>query len=101
MNVDSWHLIYVQRTVIVEIALLDSPILESDLAKERGTKAVDDCALHLRLDGVGIDRDATIHRECDTLAGDLTDLGDFTFGHLLHEGPENGLYRDSATRPLR
>jgi hypothetical protein len=76
MNLDDGHLVDTQSPIGVEIALLDAPILEGDLAVKRGGETVDDGALHLRLDGVGIDDDAAVDRASDALDGDIAVHGD-------------------------
>jgi len=75
MNLDDGHLVDAQSPIGVE-ALLDAPILEGDLAVKRGGETVDDGALHLRLDGVGIDDDAAVDRASDALDGDIAVHGD-------------------------
>jgi len=47
VDLDLRHLAHAQHRVAVEVALLDLPVLERDLAVERGGEAVDDRALAL------------------------------------------------------
>jgi hypothetical protein len=47
------------------VGILDTAVLQGDLAIERGRDAEDDCALNLRLDGIRIDDGAAIDREDD------------------------------------
>ena len=49
-----------QHPIVVEVRLLDPPVLEGDLAPQRCCDAEDDAALHLRNDGVWIDRHAGV-----------------------------------------
>ena len=97
VHVDLRHVVDVGRPVIVQIALLDPTILEGDLIEQRRAETVDDCALHLRFDGVRVDGDAAIHRAGDALDLDFAALGDLHLGNLRHVGREYCLHRDAAT----
>src|SRR6202040_995871 len=43
-----WHFIHANLPIIVEVALLDPPVLEGDAVVKRGRKAEQDAALDLR-----------------------------------------------------
>src|SRR5262245_60585476 len=52
--------------IVVEVRLLDAPVLNGDLAKQRGGEAPHDAAFHLLGDGERIDGIARIQRKDDT-----------------------------------
>jgi len=56
-----------QRTVVVEVALLDTPLDECDLAPQRRSEAETDAAFHLCAYDVRIDRGAAIDSAHDAL----------------------------------
>src|SRR5215831_11893270 len=62
VDVDGRRLVHAQDLVRVEVGLLDTPVLERDLAVERGRDAKDDPALDLCAHRVGIDDRAAIDR---------------------------------------
>ena len=86
--------------VVVEIALLDTPVLQRDLAPKRRAQSIDDGALHLRFDRVRIDGDAAIDRADHALDGDLAIRRDGNLGDLRHVGAEHILHGDAAARAL-
>src|SRR5260370_42178955 len=84
MNLDGRRLVHAQDLVVMEVALLDAPILEGDLAIERRRDAEHDRALDLRLNGVGIDRDAAIDRADDPVDANNSVPRHLDFGNLRH-----------------
>ena len=62
MHVDLRHLIDAQHTVIVEVGLPHTALVDRDFAEQRGGQAEDQPALQLRDDRIGIDRDAGVNR---------------------------------------
>src|SRR5713101_5122529 len=101
MNLDGRRLVYAQDLIVVEIALLDAPIFEGDLAIERRRDAEHDGALDLRLDGVGIDRDAAIDRADDPADANCSVPRHLDFDNLRHVGREDELEGDAAAESLR
>src|SRR6266446_2374901 len=101
MNLDGRRLVHAQDLIIMEVALLDAPILEGDLAIERRRDAEHDRALDLRLDGVGIDRNAAIDRADDPVDANRSVPRHLDFGNLRHVGRKNELEGDAAPKTLR
>jgi hypothetical protein len=60
VDLDGRRLIDAQDLVRVEIGLLDTAVLDCDLAIERRRDAEDNRALDLRPDGIGVDDGAAI-----------------------------------------
>src|SRR4051812_1231709 len=60
VHVDARRLVYAQHAVVAEVRLLDAPVLDGDLAMQRGRQTENDAALHLRSNGVGIDLNPAI-----------------------------------------
>ena len=85
----------------MEVALLDAPILEGDLAIERRRNAEHDRALDLRLDRVGVDDSAAIDRADHAPHAHGTVLRHFDFGNLRHVGREDMLERHAAADSVR
>ena len=79
MHVDVRHLVDAQHAVIVEVGLLHAALLDRDLAVQRGGQAEDQPALQLRDDGIGIDRDAGVHRRRHPAQMHLAVIVDFGF----------------------
>src|SRR6266849_9190717 len=67
VHLDLRHFAHAQHPVVVEVRLLDAAALERDLAVEGRGEAVDDRALDLALDDVGIYRHAAVHRCHDAM----------------------------------
>jgi hypothetical protein len=61
------RIIHAQHFVIVEVALLDAPILDGNGALQGGREAKIDSAFHLRLHAAGVDSLATIDCADDSL----------------------------------
>src|SRR5215831_1933920 len=53
VDFDGRRFVHPQHLVGIEIGLLDTAVLECDLAMQRCGDAEDDCALYLRPDGIG------------------------------------------------
>ena len=85
-----------QHLVGIEIGLLDTAVLQRDLAIERRRDAEDDRALDLRLDGVGIDDGAAIDRADDAPDANRSVLRHFDLGDLRQIGREDELDGDAA-----
>src|SRR5262245_27139336 len=90
-----------QHPVVAEVGLLDTAVLDRDLAMQRGGQAEDDAALHLRADGVGVDLDAAIDRAPHMGRVDGTVLVDADLDHLRDEAAEAGAKRDASPLPGR
>src|SRR6516164_11037356 len=82
VDVDGRRLVHAQDLVRVEVGLLDTPVLERDLAIERGRDAEDDPALDLRLHRVGIDGRAAIDRADHPPDANRSVLAHFDFSDL-------------------
>src|SRR5205085_3725095 len=67
VHLDLRHLIDAQHLIVVEVRLLDAPVLEGHLAVERGSQAVDDRALDLALDNLRVDGLPAIDRSNDAM----------------------------------
>src|SRR3984893_13134149 len=100
-HVDRRCLIHAQRSVVIEIALLDAAVAQRDLAEQRGGKAEYDAALDLRLDGIWIHHRAAVHRADDTIDPDLAIVGDRYVGNLRKIAAEGVLHRYAASLALR
>ena len=96
VNVDLRRLIDAQHAVVVEVGLLDAPLVDGDLAVERGGQAEDQPAFELRHDGIGIDGDAGIDRGGDAAQMHLALFVDFGFHHGRDEAAERRLHADAA-----
>jgi hypothetical protein len=75
--------------------LLDTAVLQRDLAMERRRDAEDDCALDLGADGVGICDGAAVDRADD--AADANRSVHFDLGDVRHVGPETAI---ATLKPL-
>src|SRR5262249_24382754 len=82
--------------VVAEIGLLDSAVLERDLAVKRGRQTEDDPALHLRANGVGIDLDSAVDGAPDGSRVDGAILVDACLDHLGDEAAEADAERNAA-----
>jgi hypothetical protein len=82
VDLDCRRLVHAQHLIRVEVALLDTPVLQRDLAIEGSGGAEDDAALELRLHGVGIDNGAAIHRADHASNADATFFRHFDLGNL-------------------
>src|SRR5215471_1536567 len=89
-----------QHLVGVEIGLLDSSVLQGNLAVKCRRDAKDDRALDLGLNGVGIDGDAAIDGADDPVNVNLSVLRHLDFGNLRHIGRKDELKGDAATEAL-
>ena len=101
MDLDQRRLAKPQHGVIGKIGLLDGAVLQGDFAEQGGGQTVNDAALYLRDDGVGID-DAPAIDDADhavNLHGSLIQHGDF--GDLGDDGAERFVQGDAfaAARP--
>src|SRR6516162_7200428 len=89
-----------QHLVGVEIGLLDSSVLQGDLAIKCRSDAKNDRALDLGSDGVGIDGDAAIDGADDPVNANFSVLRHLDFGNLCHVGRKDELQGDAATETL-
>ena len=101
VNLDLRRLIDAQHAVVVEIGLLDPPLVDGDLAIERRGEAEDQAAFELRHDGVGIDGDAGIDRRGDAAQMHLALLVDFGLHHGRDETAERRLHADATSDARR
>jgi hypothetical protein len=96
VDVDRGDLIDAQGSIVVEIALFHPAVFQRDLAVKDGGQTIDDGALRLRLDGVGIDPDTAIDRAGDTLDRNVAVLGHRDLGDLRHVAAKHILHRHAA-----
>src|SRR5215472_6776110 len=100
VDFDSRGFVHPQHLVRIEVGLLDTAVLERDLAMQRRGDAEDDCALYLRLDGIGIDGGAAVHRTHDAADTNVPVLRHPDFGNVGHIGREHVLERHPAAYPF-
>ena len=91
VDVDGRRLVYPQDLVSVEVGLLDTPVLQRDLAIKGRRDAEDDAALDLSPDGIGIDDGAAIDRADNAPNANRAVLRHFDLGNLGHVGREGML----------
>ena len=101
MNLDLRRLVDAQHAVVVEVGLLDPPLVDGDLAIERRGQAEDQPAFELRHDGVGIDGNAGIDRAGDAAQLHLAVFVDFRLHHGRNETAERRLHADAASDARR
>src|SRR5215467_10636854 len=101
MDLDGWCLIHAQHLIAIEVGLLDTAVLQRDLAMERRRDAEDNRALDLRLDGVRIDDVAAIDRTDDAPYPHRSVLGHLDLGDVSQIGREDVLKRDASADPFR
>jgi hypothetical protein len=82
MDFDGRRLVHAQNPARIEVGLLDTTVLERDLAIERCRQSEDDSALDLRLDRVGVDNDVAVRRAHDTTHPNLVILRHINFDDL-------------------
>src|SRR5262249_7007062 len=90
-----------QHLVSVEIGLLDSSVLQGNLAVKCCRDAKDDRALDLSPNGVGINGDAAIDSADDPVNANLSVLRHLDFSNLRHISRKDELKGDAATETLR
>lgn len=100
VHLDDRRLVHPEDFVCIEIGLLDASVLEGDLAIERRRDAEHDCALDLRLDGVGIDHGAAVHRADDAPHANRALFRHFDLGNLRQIAAEDELQRDATADPV-
>ena len=81
MHLDLGHFVDAQHHVIVEVALFDLAILESDFAVQGSTQTEGDRRLHLRLDRQRVHNGTTVDRTNHPMHADLAIL-DRDFSNL-------------------
>ncbi len=101
MNLDLRRLVDAQHAVVVEVGLLHAPLVDGDLAIERGGQAEDQPAFELRDDGIGIDGNAGIDRGGDAAQMHLALFVDFRLHHGRDETGERRLHADAASDARR
>ena len=84
----------------MEVRLLDPPLLERQLAVERGGQAEGHASLHLRLHARRVGADAAVHGAHDAVDPDAP-AGDGDFGDLGHETFEGLVDGETPETPLR
>ena len=100
MDIDGRRLVYAQHSVGIEVGLLDTAVLERDLAIERGRDAEDHRALDLRPDGVGIDHGAAVDRTNDPPDTSRPVARYFDFRNQRQIGPEGELKGHATADPF-
>src|SRR5579883_1977384 len=100
VNLDRRRLVHADHLVGVEIGLLDTAVLQRDLAIERsgGTKGYP--AHELGLDRVGVDDGPAIHRADHAADADIAVLRYLDLGDLREIAAEHELQRDAAADAL-
>jgi hypothetical protein len=81
----------------VEVALLDTSVLQRDLAIERGRQTENDAALHLRANRVRVDRETAIDDADHACGGYRAMLPCGDLHDLRDEAAESRAECDSAT----
>ena len=84
LHLNGWDLVHAHHGVVVKVALLHDPVLEGDASLGGGGESVDDAALHLGVDGVGVDHQSAVHRAPDAVQGDGVGLLHRELHHLPH-----------------
>src|SRR5712692_3582633 len=82
VHFDRRRLTHPQHPIVVEVGLLDPPILERDLAPQRRADAEIDAALDLCLHDVGVDHGAAVDRADDSVYAHLACVRHLDFGDL-------------------
>src|SRR5262249_25950665 len=97
VDIDHWRFVHAEHLVRIEIALLDTPVLQCNLAIKRRCDSEDDGALNLGANCVRIDDDAAI--DCTDNTPDTTRplVRPLHFGNLCHVGAEDVLDGHAAT----
>ena len=72
----------------MEVRLLDPPVLDRDLLMEGRAETIDDAALHLRFDGVGVNGPAAIDGTDDAVHAYVAARRDGNFRNLRDESPD-------------
>ena len=88
MYLDLRHLVHAQHLEVVEVRLLDPPFLQGDRAVPGSRQGEADAALHLRLDHIRVDGDATVHGAHHTIQTVTAIALHRDLGDLRHEGAE-------------
>ena len=60
-DVNIRHTVHARDPVVVEVGLLDRTVPKADFLGQSQTEAINDAALELRNDVVGLHRDAAVH----------------------------------------
>src|SRR5207237_5200911 len=85
VHFDLGHLVHAQQVVVIEIALLDAPLGNGDLAFEGRRETVDDTPFHLRGEDVWLDMAAAAPGAYPAADFDLAGLAiDGALRHLRH-----------------
>src|SRR5580704_2905452 len=101
VNLDGRRLVHAQDLVAIEVGLLDTAVLQRDLAIERCRDAEDDRALDLCPDGIGIDDGAAIDRADDASDTNRSVPRHLDLSDLRHIGREGELNGDATADPFR
>ncbi len=100
-DLDPRHRLHAQDRVVVEVALLDAPVLERDPTVEGGREPEDDAGFHLRADGVRVDDGAAVDGAHHAMDGDLARRRHRDFRHLRDEAAEGFVHGDAHRVPGR
>ena len=82
--------------IVGKVRLLHATTVERDAAVQRGRQGVNDAALHLRNDGIGIDRETAVDG-ADHAPHPQFAIRDFDVGNLCHDRAETLGERDPAS----
>src|SRR5262249_48680825 len=96
VDLNGRRLIHAQHLISIEVGLLDTAVLQRDLAIEGGGGAEDNSALDLRLHRVGVDDGAAIHRTDHTANANSALVRHFDLGNVRLVAAEDELQRDAA-----
>jgi len=91
VDLNGGRLVHAQHLIGIEVGLLDTAVLQRDLAVESSGGAKDDSALDLRLHRVGVDDGTAIDRTHHTLDADGARFRDFDLGYQREPTAEGEL----------
>jgi hypothetical protein len=98
MHFDDGHFIQLQDRVVMEVALLDAPVLERGFGLEGGGQPENDAALHLRSHVIGIDHLPAVHGADHPVDAHVAASVDRDLGHIADMGhAEGGVVGDAAS----
>ena len=101
MHIDGRDLMDSQHPVVVEVRLLNPPLVERDLSMNRGGETEYQAALKLGNDGIGIDRQPAVDDGRDASQTYLTHIIDLALDNGRDETGEGGLRADTTATSCR